>query len=59
MSMSRKDFEAIAEAFKITELDFPGAQVPLTLAAHRMADHFKKVNPRFSLDAFIKACDPQ
>lgn len=68
--MTRRDFEAIARAFRVAvdaARGTPGEHaisVALVAAAAGIAAHCKEINPRFDTDRFMHACgfadkDPQ
>lgn len=55
MSMTRKDFNAIAEI--IRKYTLVGADLlDLHLMTNELATYFKKANPSFDRGKFIKAC---
>jgi len=58
MSMSKKDFEAIASAFKAehTYAKKYGVQPSLEVLSARLATYFQQCNPRFDDSKFIIAC---
>jgi len=56
MSMSRKDYVAIAAIFK-TEIEAnEDSRQPAYNLALQIADYFGKENERFDEDRFLKAC---
>ena len=57
MSMSKKDFEAVAAVFN-KELTGPSSVCKLEIAriARDLADEFKRSNTRFRYDRFFEAC---
>lgn len=58
--MSKKDYEMIAEAFKISNGSITiapyDAETALSLVATILADSFEKENQRFDRARFLKAC---
>ena len=54
--MTRKDYQAIAEAIKSTLHDnVPAVDIAYTIAAN-LADVFAADNPRFDRSRFLAAC---
>jgi len=62
--MTRKDYQAIADAMREVYEDFSGDGVAIQYQAHEALDYaltklcevFAQDNPRFSTEKFIKAC---
>ena len=59
-SMTRKDFELIARAIRLTRLEIghisPEQNYALDLAAINLGDALRGTNPRFDLERFTSAC---
>lgn len=60
--MTKKDFEAIANAFKAQAIDNAergnvDGDTALALMQGRLAAYFQTQNPRFDIARFYKACD--
>ena len=62
--MTRKDYQAIADAIREVYEDYSGDGVAIQYQAHetlnytlaRLCQVFAQDNPRFSADKFVKAC---
>jgi hypothetical protein len=55
MTMSRKDFEAIATIIDVTRADY-GADGGVREVATELANYFVRVNHRFDRERFLEAC---
>lgn len=58
MSMSRRDYEAIADIFSQRLSHTYGVDSNLAIkdVMYNFANHFEQTNPRFDRDKFIAAC---
>ena len=54
--MTRKDFELIANAIRVTNNTTEGDNAALKELALNLCIEFKRVNGRFNNERFIKAC---
>ena len=54
--MTRKDFELIANAIRVTKNTTEGDGAALRELALNLCVEFKRVNGRFSNERFLKAC---
>lgn len=53
--MVRKDFKAVAETIRLCKLNFPD-DVGYHILASDLTIYFKKSNPSFDKEKFMKAC---
>ena len=57
MSMTRKDFEAIATSISYYQAQSPvDGKIALRYLADDLCKHFKQANPSFDKDKFLRAC---
>ena len=55
--MTRKDYVAIADALRSSQIYEPTARHQWTKTRDRIADAFEQDNPRFDHDRFYTACE--
>jgi hypothetical protein len=55
--MTRKDFELIANAIRVTKNATEGDDAVLRELALNLCVEFKRVNGRFNNERFLKACE--
>lgn len=54
MSMTKKDFEAIAEI--LNNVDYSNPEHSRLFIVEKLADYFSTVNDKFDRERFLKAC---
>ena len=55
--MTKKDFERIAQVFRVNEPTNIGAHQTWGFLIEDMCVELKAINPRFNKETFIKACN--
>lgn len=59
MSMSRKDFVAVAESVRITRETYPESDAALKVLTVYLCSDFASANSSFDPARFMAACEPK